>query len=442
MQAIQKTLMTWTNNGVPYEIITALVSARKFNTTISETDLGYGNGGKLRELKINYYPPVCEDTGTCSDNICSTGVVQQLKQDYFNISECTASAVYQLNKNDIRYVDGNWVFADHVKAQIMAALPTVRRKWALALTAKLVANVGVVAGTGNQYQLLPWVDNSTGGINPHGIFDIQRVYRDGALNEPYIVGGGSDIWNWKKTIPMGGVNAAGLDVSKMGMNNVYYDSLVDAAFADTSNQHMIAFDPQMLKLVTFNDNAGIFSTDLDNIEAIDAIYQRGGTDYINGTILDPVTGVLWDLNVKYNDCEGYWTYQWKLKWDIFFMPPMTCQYDLSGDPLQGVNGVMHFKTCPVNVVECPDGSALSPATSRVFNYSTSGLTFPLYVAKLELGTQTTYPNESVANASALKDLFNANYNGITFDVSGSNINYTGIEAIAGQINDTANISFS
>lgn len=432
MQATQKTILNYTKTGRPFEILAAVLAARQFNTTITETD--NGTNGKLRSLKINYYPPVCSDDGNCNANLCDAGIVLQPKQMYFDITRCTASAVYQLNKDDIRYVDGNYTFSDHAKAQIYSVLPTVRRKFATEVAALLVDNAGVLPD-GNEDQLLPWIDKTSGAANPMGLWEIERVYRDGGLMAPFIVGG-SDAFYWRKAVEIGGLNDKGQNVAQMGRTNVYYDSIINETYADSSVEHTIAFDPSMLKFVSFSDNAGIFATDLSDIDALDRIYQGGPTDYINGALVDPLTGLIWDLDVNWDKCNKRWTFQWRLKWDIFFMPPMVCH------DVQGVTGIMHFTTCAPAAVTCPTPASPTSPVDSTFSYDASALTFPLFVHKLELGGQVTYPDEQVANAAALRTLFNANYNGITFGGSGTTISYDGFAAIAGQINDTANITFA
>lgn len=427
---LQKLVFDYVKNGKVNEVLEAVLRARDYNTTIMESDLG--TNGKQRQLKINYYPPVCTDDGTCSDNLCSTGTVQILKQQFFDITQCTASAVYQLNKDDIREVDGNYTFKEHAKQQIMNALPTVRKKLATAVAALLVDNAGVLPD-GNATQTLPWVDKSDGSVNPMGLWEIERTYRDAGLSDPFIVGG-SDVFFWRKAVEIGGLNDQGLDTSKMGRTNAYYDTIINDTYASPTMEHVISFDPSMIKFVAFSENAGMFATDAKSIEDLDSIYWNGGSDYVNGSLVDPITGLLWDLDIKYDNCNKYWTFQWRLTWDIFIMPNNVCL-----EP--NVNGIMHWKTCPQVEVTCPAGSVIQPEDETLFSCNVAALTFPYYVAKLEIGGQTSYPGTSVANAAALKTLFNENFNGIVFTSSGTFIQYTGYQAISGQLNDTNNIQF-
>ncbi|OSZ79109.1 hypothetical protein CAP35_12910 [Chitinophagaceae bacterium IBVUCB1] len=434
MQATQKSILQYAKQGRPYEVLAAVLAARQYNTTIMETDL-QSEAGKKRQLKINYYAPICNDNGTGNESLCNAGTVVEPKQVFFELKRITASAVYQLNRDDVRYVDGAYTFSDHAKAAINAALPAVRRKLALEVANLLVSGVGQLPD-GHNSRKLPFLDKENGSVNPMGLWEIERIYRDAGLSNPFVVGG-TDVFHWRKAVEIGGVNDKGQDISKLGRSNAYYDSLINDAFNDHDSEHIISFDPQMLKFVSFNRNAGIFATDLQNIDAIDAIYQRGGTDYIEGVMADPLTGLLWDLNVNYDKCNYRWTFQWKLEWDIFVMPPTVCG-------ISGMNGIFHFTTCPAVQYTCPEeGTPQLPAASDTYEWNTTGaVTYPLYVHKLELGGQTTHPDVTVANITELKNLFNDSVNGYVFSVSGTKLTYTGYSALGGEINDTTNVSFT
>ncbi|WP_276135017.1 hypothetical protein [Polluticoccus soli] len=434
MQSVQKNLLQYAKQGRPYEVLAAVLAARQFNTSIVETDL-HAEEGKKRQLKINYYAPICEDNGTGTENFCDPGNAIAPKQMYFNLDQVTASANYSLNRDDIRMVDGHYSFSDHAKAAINAALPAVRRKLAVQVAELLIANNGILPD-GNATRMLPFLDKTQGTVNPMGLWEIERNFRDAGLSNPFIIGG-TDVFHWRKAVEIGGVNEKGQNVSQMGRANAYYDSLINDAYGDTSSEHILAFDPQVLKFVSFNRNAGIFATDLQNIDAIDTIYQQGGTDYLHGVMADPVTGLLWDLNISYEKCSFTWMFQWRLEWDIFFMPPAVCN-------VTGVNGVFHYTTCAPVEYTCPTGGTpATPGTSDTFDWDTNGvIMFPLFINKLELAGQESYPATTVADITELRDLFNDSVTGYVFSVTGTKLRYAGYAGISGQINDTTNISFT
>ncbi len=431
MQAAQKSVLQYASQGRPYEVLAAVLDARQYNTSIVETDM-QSEAGKQRQLKINYYAPICDDQGTGDESLCDAGTVVAPKQIFFEISRKTASAVYQLNRDDVRYVDGNYTFSDHAKAAINAALPAVRRKLAVELANLLVANAGLLPN-GTDKQMLPFMDKETGQVNPMGLWEVERTYRDSGLADPFIVGG-TDVFHWRKAVEIGTGNNEGQNVHQMSRAHAYYDSLINDAFADGTTEHVLTFDPQMLKFVSFNRNAGIFATDLQNIDAIDAIYQRGGTDYIEGVMADPLTGLLWDLNINYDKCNHRWTFQWKLEWDVFFLPQTVCN-----EP--GVNGIFHFTTCAPLQFECPSGTPISGGTIAEYAWDLTGFTYPVFVNKLELAGQTSYPDVTVANATELNDLLNDSVNGYVFTTDGGTITYNGYSGTTGQINDAIAITF-
>jgi|GEM_PF-1698170 hypothetical protein len=434
MQATQKSVLQYAKQGRPYEVLAALLAARDYNTTITESDL-QSEAGKKRQLKINYYAPICTDNGVGDENICNAGTVVEPKQVFFEVSKKTASAVYQLNRDDVRYVDGAYTFSDHAKAAINAALPAVRRKLAVEVAELLTANAGLLPD-GTEKRMLPFMDKTNGVMNPMGLWEIERIYRDSGFSDPFIVGG-TDVFHWRKAVEAGGMNDDGQNVKSLSRANVYYDSLINDAFGDTTTEHILGFDPQALKFVSFNRNAGIFATDLQNVDAIDDIYQRGGTDYVEGVLADPLTGLLWDLNINYDKCNYRWTFQWKLEWDIFFLPSTVCN-------IPGVNGIYHFTTCAPVAYECPSGGEpLEPAESDTYDWDTdSVVSYPLYIHKLEIAGQTLYPNVTVANIIELRNLFNDSTNGYVFSITGTKLRYTGYSGMTGQINDATNISFT
>lgn len=429
MQVLQKNLFDYVRGrGVRHEIIAAVLAARQFNQFITEADTGNGPG-KVRTLKINYYAPICDDSGTCNADLCSGGTAVPPSQAFFDMEECTASPVFLINKDDLRYIDGRYTFSDNARSIIYAHLATAQRKFATALAAKLVANVGLQPN-GNATTMLPWVDNNTGALNPVGLWEVERAYRDTGYSNPFIVGG-QNVWYWQKATEIAGLNALGQNLARLDRTNAYYDTLIDTAFADSSVSHVLSFDPQMLKFVSFSENAGMFATDLNSIDDLDTMYQRGGTDYIEGVMYDPTYGILWDLNATYDKCDKVFRFQYQLKWDIWFMPDAVCN-------IQGVNGIFHFTTCAPVMVDCPTGSPITPASAGNFDALVTGnVDFPLFVHELSVANQTTQPNVTVANITELNTLMNAEINGYTFTVAGADIRYNGYSAVSGTINGGA-----
>lgn len=436
-RVLQKNLYDYSRDSKKYEVLDAVLQARSLNTSIVETDLNVSEG-KNRTLKINYYAPDCDVEGSCSANVCEAGTEIEPRQAFFTISQCTASKKYTLSSDNIRKDDGNFTFSQHALFQVRAGLNDMRGVLASDVAALLAANVGLLPD-GNSELLLPFIDKTNGYLNPMGYWEIQRQYREAGYSQDPFVVGASDVFYWKKAVGIGGMNERGQNAAQMGANNLYYDTLINTAFADNTTEHVFAFDPQMLKFVSWNKNAGMFATERMGIEDIDAIFQRGGTDYVKGVLRDPVTGLLWDLYIKYDFCTDKWTWYYELNWDIFFMPPQVCN-------IAGVNGLMHFTTCVPLVNTCQAGSPVVPASADTFESDTNGVvTFPTVVTQVEVGGITYIPatsEQSIANITALRNLLNSIQATYVFAISGTKLTYSGYAGITVQLNNTTNLVFT
>lgn len=444
---LQKNIFDYTLDTKNINTLLAVLEARRDNTTIVEADV-VSEPGKKRPLKINFFAPRCEDDGECTDTVCDAGTALAPVQDWFEINQCTASAVYKLNKDDIRLVDGNYQFSDFALSSIRSVFPTVREKLSTDVAAMIVAEVGVLTD-GNSSRAVSIMDASTAGMNPLGFYQIQREYQNSGYSGkmPYIIGGSVQVDNWQKSTALATVNTTiGIDMGRARpMGNLYYDQLINDTFADASQEHIISFSPDMLKFVSYSENAGIFATDVTNIRAIDAMYQRGYPSLVNGGLVDPRTGLLWDLDILFVPCDSVtgkpaWTFKWKINWDIFFMQPRVCN-------IPGLNSIFHFTTCLEQAPICGDNPYPSAATATTRTGDASGLTYPLVIQKIEIGTLGVVfnmPNEptSVANIGELRDLLNESQGSITFAVSGSNLTYSGFTNNTLTINEGTPINFS
>lgn len=410
--------------NLPENLQQAVLDARSRNTNITERDLMF-ELGKKRQLQVSFYPPVCNDEGTCSDNVCGEGVKQEMVQRQYELTQCTASDVYILNKSDIRLVDASWTFSEHARHQMLRALVAVRHKMSVQMAALLVAHVGTLPD-GNATRRLPWVNTQTNVAQPAGLDEIDRNFYDvGVPAEGAFIIGGQPVWQWEKSVNRGGLDAQGQYINQTRTNNMYYDNLINTTF-NNGTENVLAFDPEMIKFISFNEHAGLFRTREYSIEDIDQMFAFGSPERIEGTMPDPVTGLLWDLDVYYDhkadDCRGAWKMQIKLQWDIFFMPPEIC--------LNGYTGIFHYTTCPQLEVVCPTGSVIAPGTEDTFSASASGISYPFVLNELTIAGQTSNPSinspVSIANIAQLVAQMNAmGVAGYTFAVDGTNIEYDG-----------------
>lgn len=438
---IQKYLWDYARDNKNINLLLALLISSRMNKDITLTD--FGMNGKLRQLKVNYLAPICDDGGDCDDTVCDAGRVVEPSQFYFNLTQCTAGDVYEFGIDDIRELDGNITFSDWALMVIRNAMPQVRERLHSAVAAQMVGEAGYIPlsdGTGVEELLINWVNPATGMLNPQGYNQMARAFADGGFSSnPFIVGGPT-VDDFERNMRIASVNEYGQNLAALQTSpNIWYDPIVPATFADPTRDHILAWDPEVLKFVNFSYNAGIFATDMNGPEDLNRLFWQSRGGRIFGTYYDNRTGLLWDFNALIVDCPTpVWRFQWRIHWDIVFLPPRQCN-------LQGVNGIFHFEACLAPAVECPTPAALSPISGDTeFSFDTSGeITYEYFIQQLQTGNQlNTYDGlNQVDTVEQLQTMLNdhlAPY-GIVLSLAGTTLSYTGSSAITININGgTAN----
>lgn len=418
---IQRSILNYAKTDFVHQILVAMIAAARQNNRITATDFGTEDG-KLRDLKINYLPPICDADGSCTDNICNSGQVIAPKQEYFQLKKCTASPVLTIRLNDMRDLDT--IGADEYSLALIANLmQTVRNTLAEQVAAVMVASAGCHLD-GNATKQVVLFNSATGALNPMGKAIIEKEFSDAKLGRPLVVGG-SSVYYAKSLQPINGLGSNGVNAGAAPMDNFYYDTVINEAYP--SGEHLLAFDPMVFKWIPFNFNAGRFATDLRSFSP--ETMFKSGVDWYSGTILDPATGILWDLDAIYDKCDKIWNFQFKLNWDIFFMPSQVCN-------IPCVNGIFHFTSCEMLDQVCPTGTVTPPATPETYSVTMAEEDFPLYVAKVQIGGRMFEPMVTVQNIVEFTAMLNGlgDYN---FTRVGMEVRYTGYSALTASINEGA-----
>lgn len=420
-QLVQKFVNNYGNVDRTYKTINAIVDASNQNTSIRGIDIGwlsYPGGGKLREAKITYFPMDCNGTGDCSTSLCDTGTPSGPKQVNFQLKRCTASKIITVNKDDLRYVDANWTFSSLALELIAHTLPDVRKELAIQMLSVLNMSIGC-QNNGAAYQQINTSDPAKAALNPAGRYQIERVFMDaGFTDKPFFLGN-YEVDNWEKGIRDGGVNYLGQRIDKLPDSNLYYDALVDKTLGINDGGNIIAFDPQVIKFMTFSENAGLFRTNYSSPLDLNKLYWNGGESFINGSIYDPITKLVWDFDATYDICTKQWNMQYRIYWDIFQMPDINC------NDYPCTNGIYLFKTCPEVIADCPTANVMpyptpgSPVSPRTFT-TTPAFTYPFYLGHLVVNGYMTTPNVEVTDLADFVAAANQNSQ-VQFAVSGSNI---------------------
>jgi hypothetical protein len=434
----QKFIMEMEYNTPVQEMIYAIINASAENNVLTADEFRYGPG-QLRQVKISYYPQRCDVVADeCDNSICEVGEVQQPIQQWYTISKCIQTKPQRLYPNDVRYIDGSWSFSMNAAQQIRASIGAVMQELATRLTTDLLAHKGLHLGGSEYGTRINLVNTTDGLLTPIGFSTISQEFARLAYRNPYIVGSGQ-VFTYRQFFNIAAPNTnLGQDFTKAAIPNLYFDVNLDTIKGTQPGdpESIIAFDPRAVKMVSFSENAGRWSTDVTSLDgnALDTMFKNGNESVMLGTFVVPGYPIMMDLDVHKTICvEGSKTgaFDWKLTliYDVFYTPIQTCNE-------QGINGIFEYLTCPAVIPVCPTGDEPSPnPTSSTFNWN-PGDVFPLLVSDITIGDNTNYPGATVANRAELAQLLGAAYNGqYIFSVSGSNIQYTGFSALTGSINN-------
>lgn len=417
------------NLGRTHPVIDYFMKVSQANTSVTlSNDTFLAGGGKKRKVQLNYWAVQCNVEGSCNTSLCATGDVVAPMEREFEITQCTATKKFSLRLEDLRSVDYNQWDYDYVARTILqSAMPAARKLLAKDMMTRALSLVGVHAD-GNATKQIKVLNPQTGAINPMGWAKVVKEYMDSGQDQPYSIGGGSEIFGLTLLQKSAGVNDAGVNTGAVQVPNLWYDEGMIGAIKGGLNNgdYVLAIDPRMFKMVSYNDNAGIFRTGLDNISDAGRLFTGAqGHDFILGTFIDPVTGIIWDLYLNFEKCgtnnKPEWSFHLEHKWDMFVMPEITCN-------VVGYNGLTLWRTCPETEAACPTGgvSPVSPAAVKVWSATPVLASIPT-ISQSSIGgvnnsQETPYP---IASVDDLVAYMNANYPQAIFSKSGSNVVYTG-----------------
>lgn len=433
---IQRWVNNWARtNAIRYEFSEAVIGASRLNTSINESDYRNENGN--RKFTVKYVPPICELEFDCSTNICDTGTSVKPKQKDFYIKQCSRSPVMSISQRDLKDLDGigaNQFFLELLTNSLAAA----RKSFNTQLIAYFVQNIGLFPD-GTNSKVVTLFDVNTKTLDPFGNVYISNTFTDANLGQPFVIGG-SHVNFVRSLLPISGLNDVGQNTGALPYGNYFYDKAVNEAFG--GGEHLIAFDPQILKFVSYTDNTDRYSTDLKGLSITDiqGLFRQGiDSNIYFGSIIDPVNGLLWDLDVVYKPCVngdkfGEWRFQFGLNWDIFFMPDRVCNDE-------SVNGVFHFTGCDLVPTVCTPVKPVTPVTKTTFTWTPPADCYPKYINSVKLGNNNYTVEANIADIDELLAVLNA-LDTYKFTTDGTDIFYTGFSPLTGNINGTIDIEFA
>ena len=274
--------------------------------------------GKFKAVQINYIGQACDDdVNTDSDIDCTPDVTPE-PQESLITSFNRAAYKMAFDENQMRKLceaDSIWVGQN-----IMRAMNAINVKVDKALIAVLVGLL-----TPKDLALF----TTAGMPNPLAYSTaINEFDKIGTSGSPIMVGG-SNFNIFAKAQQIACCNTvAGVDLSQISTNGYFYsdpsiDGIVDA-------NSFFGWAPGTFQMVTWNKYVGDYAKRNDSFE--------------HGTIVDPFTGLRYDLKTSYDDCTENWFVELSLNWKNWSVPNAYCAGELP---------IMQFNDCSDGPVGCP-----------------------------------------------------------------------------------------
>lgn len=302
--------------------------------------------GKEKSVRVNYYQRLTEDTVNESlTDTCDSGTEHAPLCDTITLTKALETDNLVFDEDNMRKLCAPLGETDEVWRSriIMAQMNALLTKLNKNLHALLKINKGTFmdGSTIKNIQLFNTFGDDGAGARQFAIANILNEFEEAGLaGTPMVIGSG-DLNLYYKALGIGSVNLYGADLSKLNGETAYfYDRFVPSVWGVNE---FVALAPGVAQLLTWNRYVGEYAKKTPTFE--------------HGTIVDPFTGLTFDLKMHYDDCKDTYYLKLQLVYDLWTVPDDA--EDSSGD-FYGVNGIFNYKICD-GIDECA-GESVSEAS--------------------------------------------------------------------------------
>lgn len=288
-----------------------------------------GGDGKKKTVVIEWAQPVpVSTTVTTEQDVCAGGVEEPRFLDTVELTAYAGTRVMLFTEDELReYCEQPSEIQTMRIAQHMSGL---LRKINQILIAKYAAGVGGFLNgeaPGEELELLHYdADGQTEVAKPDGEIELLEDMADmGVSGRPIVVGSGI-ISRYSRLANIGCCNDFGQNIQQLSAAYDFYrDRDVDIVM--DGDENIIAFAPGAVQMATYNKFRGQFKKIVPEL-------------FAHTTIVDPVTGIEFDMLWKYDDCNFLWRLHIGLHFDLFQLP-LTMFKD--ADERDGINYSFLYK---------------------------------------------------------------------------------------------------
>jgi hypothetical protein len=225
---------------------------------------------------------------------------------------------------------GNDIISLSIMSLFDPILQEVNRQATLTASTSILLDAG---GTDTNVTPIPTpLFNGAGGLNPMGLYGFRKEWQNLLVNQtPIAVGDGAlDAFAFMEKFGCCNADGQNLELIKDNGQFFYYqDTSVPITLAAPNN--FIAWEPSKFQLATWNYYQGEHAREVSQ-------------HHFDGTVIDPISGVTFDIRVRDIDCgarEGSQiTVTVGLYAQAFIMTPPDAY--AVGDPLEGRVNILRF----------------------------------------------------------------------------------------------------
>jgi len=149
-----------------------------------------------------------------------------------------------------------------------------------------------------------------------------------ASGRPSLIGSGK-LDDYAMQQKIGCCNDYGVNLAGAGNFDYFNDRFVGSVLGDADK--FIAAMPGYVQLLTWNKYVGT--------------YMKENATFSHTTLIDPFTGLKFDMKIHYDDCNEFFYMQFGLWYELFFLPTDAFAY---GDELAGVNYTLQYQAAKLS----------------------------------------------------------------------------------------------
>lgn len=309
--------------------------------------------GKKSQYSITYATGACDTPVACDDFTCSdagTDAGALTACETFNSFDCFAMPTWKNvpidSLRDLGSLTPTSAFSAHLWDQmqkIKSAIDEAYVQW-------LCTEAGCFA-TGTDSKTLNLI-NALGAPNYEVDADIMADFADAGFGgvTPILLGN-RQVKKFAEVQRNVGMDQGGIMLQNMRRFPAFYDKNITSANCAPvvpGNEVMFGLLPGVSNILTFSENAGLFasresSVAWDNVDPTSLLRQ--GSTYLHTVVQDPVSGMLFDLNIIYEPKCQKWQYHLKTFYKFFNLPTTGCKDSC-------FNGIVKYDVCPGTVPAC------------------------------------------------------------------------------------------